>query len=197
MKRRDTLKTLGAAAFGLTGISLGDLRAAMARTEAAREAGSFALRFFTPSEFATARRVADYIIPKDERSGSASDAGVPEFMDFICAEYQNTGKNTRLALAWLDAESRRREGNDFVTISEGERGRLLDAIAWPKRASKEMAEGVRHFNHLRDFTATGFFTSKMGFEDLGYQGNVPVPEWKGCPDEALSRLGIQTGAGKQ
>lgn len=189
MKRRETLKSLGAAAIGLAlPISLGDLRAAMARTQAARAAGTYSLRFFTQREFETATFVADLILPKDERSGSASDAGVPEFMDFICGEFQSMGKNTRAALAWLDAECRRREGKDFLTISKRERQSLLDQIAWPRRAPAELAEGVKHFNHLRDFTASGFFTSKVGIEDLGYQGNVPVHEWHGCPDTAVGRL---------
>ena len=194
MKRRETLKSLGAAAVGLAfPISLGDLRAAMARTQAARAAGTFSLRFFTQREFETAKFVADLIIPRDERSGSASDASVPEFMDFICGEFEGMGKYTRAALMWLDAECRKREGKDFLTISERERRSLLDGIAWPRRAPADLAEGVKHFNHLRDFTASGFFTSKLGIEDLGYQGNVPVPEWNGCPDHVVSRLGFRPG----
>lgn len=190
MRRRESLKTIGAATLGLAGISLGDVRAAMAWAESARAAGAFSPRFFTQREYETATFVADLIIPRDDRSGSASDAGVPEFMDFMCSEYQNLGKNVRAALAWLDAECRRREGKDFLTISSRGRDGLLEQIAWPRRAPASMAEGVKHFNQLRDLTASGFFTSKMGIEDLGYQGNVPVHEWKGCPEEATRRLGV-------
>ncbi|MND07694.1 hypothetical protein D3C83_298540 [compost metagenome] len=67
---------------------------------------------------------------------------------------------------------------------------MLDEIAWPRRARPEVAEGVAFFNSFRDLTATGFFTSKMGMEDLRYMGNTYVAEWTGCPPEALAKLGV-------
>jgi hypothetical protein len=56
-----------------------------------------------------------------------------------------------------------------------------------------MSHGVAFFNRFRDLTAAGFWTSKMGIDDLGYMGNVSVPSWNGCPDDVLRRLGLPTG----
>ena len=47
---------------------------------AATPAGPFTPKFFTPHELATVNLLVDLIIPKDDRSGSATDAGVPAFM---------------------------------------------------------------------------------------------------------------------
>ncbi|MBI2537801.1 MAG: gluconate 2-dehydrogenase subunit 3 family protein [Gemmatimonadetes bacterium] len=137
--------------------------------------------------------LVDLIIPRDERSGSATDAGVPEFMDFIVGD--QTGRQTAMrgGLAWLDTECRERFGRDFVAGDEGQRRAVLDDIAWPARARPELSHGVAFFNSFRDLTATGVWSSKMGVEDLGYMGNTVVPEWRGCPDEQLRKLGVSYG----
>jgi hypothetical protein len=99
----------------------------------------------------------------------------------------------RGGLAWLDNESRRRFGKDFITATAANRSALLDDIAWPDRAAPELSQGVAFFNRFRDLTASGFFSSKMGVQDLRYMGNTVVPVWKGCPDEALAKLGVSYG----
>ena len=159
----------------------------------ASSAAPFEPSFFTAEEWPTVRLLADYVIPKDERSGSATDAKVPEFMDFILAD-ADASEQARIAirggLAWLDAESRRRSGKRFVEAADAERRAILDDIAWPAKARPEMSHGVAFFNRFRDLVASGFFSSAMGFEDLKYMGNTFVPEWKGCPPEALAKLGV-------
>ena len=97
----------------------------------------------------------------------------------------------RGGLAWLDHECDDRYGKTFVTASDAERTTLLDAIAWPKKAKPEDAAGVAFFNSFRNLTASGFWSSKMGIEDLQYQGNTFVTEWRGCPPEALAKLGVR------
>src|SRR2546422_203943 len=72
-----------------------------------------------------------------------------------------------------------------------ERAAVLDDIAWPKKAKPAVGPGVAFFNAFRDLTASGFWSSKMGVQDLRYMGNVVVPEWKGCPDEQLKNLGVK------
>lgn len=162
---------------------------------AARSLGArFEPRFFTQPEYETVRVLADIIIPRDGRSGSATDAGVPEFMDFMMAD-QDTSSEARKAmrggLAWLDAECRGRFGKRFVAAADGERTGLLDQIAWPAKAKPEMKEGVAFFNGFRNLTASGFWSSEMGVKDLRYQGNAVVPEWTGCPEAALRKLGVR------
>ena len=156
-------------------------------------AAPFAPAFFTPHEWETVRMLVDLIIPADDRSGSATDAGVPEFMDFMMMDRPDGQTPMRGGLAWLDNESYERFGKTFVEATAENRTTILDDIAWPKKAKPEMSQGVAFFNMFRDLTASGFWSSKIGVTDLGYQGNTFVAEWKGCPDEALRKLGVQYG----
>ena len=137
--------------------------------------------------------LADMIIPKDDRSGSATDAGVPEFMDFMMADQPGRQTAMRGGLAWLDRECVNRYEKMFVACTEAERKKVLDAISWPAKTPTGMSHGVAFFNSFRDLTASGFWTSRMGIKDLQYIGNVFVAEWKGCPDEVLKKLGVSRG----
>lgn len=150
----------------------------------------YAPTFFTPHEWETVKVLVDLIIPRDERSGSATDAGVPEFMDFMMGDRPDGQVPMRGGLAWLDNEAYERTGKTFLTSTEAERTAILDDIAWPKKARAEMSQGVAFFNMFRDMTASGFWSSKIGVTDLDYQGNTFVAEWKGCPPAALQKLGV-------
>ena len=150
----------------------------------------FKPKFFSAHEYATVRMLVDIVIPKDDRSGSATDAGVPEFMDFIMGDEPTRQLAMRGGLAWLDRECVTRFDKTFVNCTEAERKQVLDAIAWPQTAAPELSHGVAFFNSFRDLTASGFWTSRMGIKDIGYVGNVYVPEWKGCPDEVVKKLGL-------
>ena len=163
--------------------------ATAARNTAASAGAAYQPKIYTAHEYATVQVLVDEIIPKDAKSGSATDAGVPEFMDTMLDLEPNMRTAHRGGLAWLDHESRRRFGKDFVACSAAERHVLLDDIAWPAKAKPEFAAGVNWFNSFRDFTATGFFTSEIGVEDIGYMGNQPVMKWEGCPPENYTRLG--------
>jgi len=153
-------------------------------------AGAYQPTVFTPHEWETVNVLVDIIIPRDERSGSATDAGVPEFMDRILVLYPEDSLPIRGGLAWLDHECADRFGRPFVQCTTNERNAVLDDIAWPSRAKPELSQGVAFFNRFRDVTATGFFSSKMGVADLQYEGNTYVPQWTGCPPAALHKLGV-------
>ena len=150
--------------------------------------------FFTAGEMETVRVLADLIIPRDARSGSASDAGVPEFIDFMMTDRPSMQIPMRGGLQWLDSESRKRFDRTFVNASEAERKQILDDIAWPARAPESLSHGVAFFNSFRDLVSTGFWSSKMGMEDLRYMGNTVVPVWNGCPEDALRHLGVSYDA---
>lgn len=157
---------------------------------AAAEGNAYAPTFFTAAEYRTVRILGDMILPKDERSGSASDAGVPEFMDFTMTDRPNSRKWMRDGLAWLDAESTKRNSKPFADATQSQREAILNDIAWPAKAPTNMADGVSFFNRFRDLTSTGFWSSEMGVKDLKYIGNVFAPNWNGCPPEALKKLGV-------
>ena len=194
ISRRDALKLLGA--VPLTG--------AMHWSPEALERGKQLLqqddvepapatrKFFTAHEDATVRILVDLIIPRDERSGSATEARVPEFMDFMLAETSERNKvEMHGGLAWLDTECRTRFNATFVKCTDAQRKQVLDDISWPKKAKPEFSHGVAFFNSFRDLTASGFFTTKMGIADLQYMGNRPVAQWNGCPPAALNKLGVK------
>jgi gluconate 2-dehydrogenase gamma chain len=157
---------------------------------AAAKGTAYAPKFFTAAEFRTARILADMVIPRDERSGNASDAGVPEFMDFTMNDRPNSQKWMRDGLTWIDAESNKRFAKGFADATESQRAAILNDIAWPARANPSMGDGVNFFNRFRDLTATGFFSSQIGVKDLKYQGNTFAPDWNGCPPAALQKLGV-------
>jgi hypothetical protein len=195
MNRREAVQLMSvlpiAAALGLSRV---DHEKAWGLVDAARERAAegiaFAPKFFTPAEFRTVGILADMIIPRDGRSGSATDAGVPEFMDFIMLDKPENQKWMRGGLAWIDAQSTTRFGKAFAGASANEREQILNDIAWPTRAPLPLADGVHFFNRFRDLTSSGFWTSRMGIKDLRYMGNTFNPDWNGCPPEALAKLGV-------
>ncbi len=200
--RRELLRRAGAIPIAGLVFSAAALEAAhehvAGQRAAAREGkGPYQPRFFTAQEWAAVRALGDMVIPADGRSGSASDALVPEFIDFLLTdplsqprERERLQTQLRGGLAWLDRECGGRFGRVFVACADGERRAVLDSIAWPGRARPEMEAGAAFFTAFRDLVASGFWTSRMGVEDLGYTGNTYVAEWKGCPAEVLSALGL-------
>jgi hypothetical protein len=152
-------------------------------------------RFFTAHELATVTLLGDLIIPRDARSGSASDAGVPAYIDYALREIEGERARTAIrgGLAWLDAECEARFGKTFVAAAPTERTAVLDDIAWPEKARPELSHGVAFFNDMRDLVATAFWSSRLGVKDLQYQGNVALPQWDGCPEPALRKLGVAYG----
>ncbi len=135
--------------------------------------------------------LADIVIPKDERSGSATDAGVPEFMDFMMIDQPVRQVAMRGGLAWLDVECQKRFDKTFLDCAEAERTAVLDDIAWPSRAKPEMAHGVAFFNSFRDLTASRILDDTDGHRRSAVLGNRSVARWKGCPEEALRKLGVR------
>lgn len=193
MKRRDALKVLlaaPAATFAWTEAEAAQAAASAQASRAVTTAKPFVPQFFTATEFRLVRVLADIVIPKDERSGSAGDAGVPEFMDFMMIDQPARQVAMRGGLAWLDVECQRRFDKTFINCSDAERTAVLDDIAWPAKATPEFAHGVAFFTNFRDLTASGFWTTRMGIDDLQYMGNRSVARWNGCPPDALKKLGV-------
>ncbi|MGH9387468.1 MAG: gluconate 2-dehydrogenase subunit 3 family protein [Vicinamibacterales bacterium] len=191
MKRREALKVFLAAPAAIFTWTDAQAMQAGAAAQASRAAATpFTPKFFTAGEYWLVQVLADIVIPKDERSGSATDAGVPEFMDFMMIDQPVRQVAMRGGLAWLDVECQKRFDKTFLDCSDANRTAVLDDIAWPTRAKPEMAHGVAFFNSFRDLTAAGFWTTRMGIDDLQYMGNRSVARWNGCPEEALRKLGV-------
>jgi hypothetical protein len=149
--------------------------------------------FFDDHEMKTISVLADIIIPKDDKSGSATDAKVPEFIEFIVKDMPRHQVPMRGGLKWLDIQCLKRFNSDFASCSQQQQIELVDEIAYPEKAKPEMAAGVSFFNLMRDLTATGFFTSEIGIKDLDYQGNRPN-QWDGVPQDVLDQYGLKYDA---
>ncbi|TDX01502.1 gluconate 2-dehydrogenase subunit 3 family protein [Dinghuibacter silviterrae] len=205
MNRRDTLK-----AIGLTALSAGTLleacnpkpapapAAAATPTdvpgrepfEVERDKRLQAEKFFTDAELATITVLVDIIIPKDDHSGSASEAGVPAYIEFVSKDEPDTQVPLRGGLRWLDLQCLERYGQAFTGCTHDQQIQLIDQIAYPGKADPAMQQGVAFFSRLRDLTASGFYTSEMGVKDLGYVGNRPGT-WTGVPPEVLKQYGLE------
>jgi hypothetical protein len=138
---------------------------------------------FDDHQWETVHVLCDLIIPADEHSGSASQAGVPEFIDDWLAFRADQDGNLDLTakifggLMWLDRQAM---PATFVACSAADQKKILDRIAYPAKATPEDHQYVPFFNEFRSLTVSGFFSSKMGVQYLPYLGNVAVEEWKGC-----------------
>jgi gluconate 2-dehydrogenase gamma chain len=157
-------------------------------------AGAYQRKVFDEHQWHTVRVLSDLIIPADERSGSATEAGVPEFIDdWLDFRNREDGNENFAAgilggLAWLDREAMQLGGKSFADAAPAQQTQILDRIAWPERAAAELHPWVVFFNKFRDLTASGFFSSKTGIRDLPYLGNTVVEEWKGCDPEVWAKI---------
>jgi gluconate 2-dehydrogenase gamma chain len=204
MNRRDSLKAL---AVGT--VSVGTLITACDKKEGAESSAEgktgvygrtaeeklideklMAEKFFSATEMSTITVLCDIIIPRDEKSGSASDAKVPEFIEFIVKDQPRYQIPLRGGLKWLDVKSLRLFKKSFTEASKEQQIELVELIAFPEKAAPENAAGVSFFNTMRNLTATGFFTSKEGISDIQYKGNQPNT-WDGVPDEVLKQYGLE------
>ena len=197
ISRRTALQLVGAApvaaamAWTPAEAEQAHTHAQQARAAAAKQSKPYKPKFFTAHEYATVAVLVDLIIPKDDRSGSATDAGVPEFMDFMMIDQPQRQVAMRGGLALIDRMCEELFAKRFVACSDEQRRHVLDGIAYTTDVPPARAHAVAFFNSFRDLTASGFWTTKMGIADLQYQGNVFLDEWNGCPEEALTKLGVK------
>lgn len=203
MDRRKYLKTLAVGSLGATALLNQSCETPTEKTvelptftldrtpdELIREQKLLSETFFDEHEMKTIRQLADIIIPKDETSGSASDAKVPEFIEFIVKDMPQHQIPMRGGLKWLDLQCLKRFNADFASCSSTQQIEIIDEIAYPEKVKPELAQGVAFFNLMRDLTACGFFTSEIGIKDLGYMGNQPN-QWNGVPQDVLDQYGMK------
>jgi len=190
VSRRDIFQILGTASIAVA--SAGSAMAAPAQTQSAKAA--FHRQVFDDHQWKTVHVLSDLIIPADDRSGSATQAGVPEFMDDWIAFRTDQGGNDRLkaeilgGLMWLDRESHQLFSKDFADADAAQQKQILDRIAFPGHFAPDDSAAVAFFSEFRDLTVVGFFSSKIGVADLPYIGNVAVEEWKGCDPKVWAMI---------
>jgi hypothetical protein len=146
-------------------------------------------KFFTDHEMATIAILSDIIIPRDEVSGSATDAKVPDFIEYIVLEKTEHQTPMRGGLRWLDLYCLNNYGKTFRESDDKQKMAIVDQIAYPKKVKPELRQGAAFFSLMRDLTASGFYTSEIGVKDVGYMGNRPN-QWNGVPDDVLKQYGL-------
>ena len=210
MKRRDALKSIGLSSLGLAGLSPQIIAAenlleddgpgkkkkkeawepyGRTEMEKTRDAQLLAEQFFSPHELKTIATLANIIIPRDDRSGSASDAGVPAFIEFMAKDRPEFQTPLRGGLLWLDAEARKRFDKSFIECPNPQQIEIVDDIAYPEKKKPGMNHGIAFFSLVRNLTASGFWSSQMGIADIGYAGNTPN-QWDGVPEEIQKQYGL-------
>lgn len=210
MKRRDSLKALTFTSLGLAGLNPQQALAEQRneelaaglngedikvpdgrlKEEAIRDAKLQKEKFLDAHELATITILADIIIPKDGVSGSASDAGVTEFIEFIVKDMPQHQLPVRGGLRWLDRESKLRFGKNFKDLDPGQRINIVDDIAYPEEVKPQYSQGAAFFSLMRNLTATGFYTTEIGIKDIGFVGNTPNV-WTGVPEDVLAQYGFK------
>jgi gluconate 2-dehydrogenase gamma chain len=182
--RRDLLRNVALAAV-LGGL---DVEAAQhVHTAAATEkatTGAYKPKLLNPHEFQTMQRLADLIIPADDHSKGALDAGAVEFIDLLCSQNPDLAAIYTGGIAWLDRAMEKRNQKDFITSSPEQQTAMLDVIAYRKNDSVELGPGILFFDWARKMVVDAFYTSPIGVKDVGYMGNKGMSEFK-VPQEAI------------
>ena len=209
MNRRESIKNIALSSFGLA-VFPKDAAAAESATavhveeigdkkikvpngrlesEAIRDAKLMAEKFFTADELKTITVLSDIILPADAVSGSASQVGVPAFIEFMMKDQPQHQTPMRGGLMWLNNQSNKRFQKPFIGCSSAQQIQIVDDIAYPEKVKSDMRQGAAFFTLLRNFVVTGFYTTQVGFNDLGYMGNRPNT-WEGVPDDVLKQYGV-------
>ncbi len=189
ISRRDILRTfaVGAAAGSVLQVIPAEaaeyIHQVVRKEKAASLAGSYTPKYFSAVQYAALVVLCDMIIPKDEKSGGAVEAGAPEFIDLLTSENEKFQLRLGGGLFWLDGYCTDHYGKVFLDCTPEQKKEVLDLIAFRKNAKQDpsLSHGVSFFALLRNMTCDGFYTSKIGIADLGYIGNTSQREFPGCP----------------
>jgi gluconate 2-dehydrogenase gamma chain len=189
VSRRDILKTLALGAAAGSVLQVIPAKAAefahqaVRKEKAASPAGKYTPKYFSAHQYETLNWLCDAIIPKDDHSGGAVEAGAPEFIDLLTSENEEFQLTLGGGLIWLDSFCGDRYDKPFMECTPDQRKQVLDLIAYRKNAKEDLTlrQGVVFFAFLRNMTMDGFYTSKIGIADLQYIGNQSLREFPGCP----------------
>lgn len=188
IERREVLRMLALAAavsecpgFHRWAFAFGADSAGPPQAPAGRAAGAYSPRFFMADEYALVSLLAGLIIPTDDSPGSA-EAGVAEFIDTMAAHDRPLQPRLRRGLGWLQARARLLHDRRFDELTAAEQVAFLDRLAYGAQHRPGEEEGRRFFVLIREYTVMGFYTSRVGLEQLGYPGLQTYSASPECPD---------------
>jgi gluconate 2-dehydrogenase gamma chain len=192
--RRDLLARLAAGMSIVAAADAQHVHESMAQEKAAQK-GPYKPKSLTAHEFATLQRLSDLIIPADEHSPGALAASAADFIDFLCAASDEMRNIYSGGILWLDEEMKHRhEGKAFVDTAPEEQTAMLDLIAWRKNRSPELNAGIDFFAFCRRMVADAYYTSPIGYKEVGYMGNQALSQFS-VPKEALEYALKRSGLG--
>jgi len=146
----------------------------------------------TPQQHRTVAALCDVILPADDKSPSASQLNVPDFIDeWISAPYppqREDKKQVLEGIEWLEKESGKRFKRGFVDLNEDQKQRICDDICFETKAKTGFKRAAKFFNKFRGLTMGAFYTTQEGMKDIQYVGNVPLTKFEGPPPEVLAYL---------
>lgn len=137
-------------------------------------------QFFTPNEYEMVDQLTAIIIPKDQSPG-AREAGVCEFIDFMTANDPKIQKPMRDGLRWLNDRARGNNSRDFVNLSPDQQDSLLQTVAYREHHVGGQEAGQEFFNLFRRYTVMGYYTSRIGLEEIDFPGLRLYAQSPACP----------------
>jgi hypothetical protein len=185
--RRELLRSLAAAAVAAASIdhvAAQEAHQHIIDEQSVSGGGPYRPKALTPHEYETLDRLTDLIIPAEGSAPGARAAGAAAWIDSLAAVNEQLKGIYTSGLAWMDRAMTTRGAKDFVTASEVQQKALLDQLAYKKRQTPELADGVQFFGWARRMTVDAFYTSKIGTDSLGYRGNTYLGEFK-VPAEVM------------
>ena len=211
--RRELIKALAFAVVATGGI-IEDAEAAQHVHEEAvskaKATGTYGPKEMSAAEFKTLGRLAELIVPADDVSGSALDAGAPAFIDLLCSQNKQLAAIYHGGLAWLDAEMNKTYSKSFVNATVAQQTAMLDLLVDADKSERvrmgesdvvkrsdfreftdytfkqvhPQAAGAKFFDWVRRMTVDAFYTSPIGMKDIGYMGNKAYSKYE-VPKESL------------
>ena len=178
LSRRDALRVLSTSAAFLTPALAQHVHQEVAQVKSLSGGPNYAPKFFTKHQFDTMRALAELIIPADEHSPGATEAGAAEFIDFLCSRNADLATTFSGGLMWMDSHMLQMHKSTFLDAKPATQTMLLTTI------SNGTGAGHSFFVWARNLVCDAFYTSPAGVKDLGFMGNGAVATFS-VPKEAV------------
>jgi gluconate 2-dehydrogenase gamma chain len=184
VSRRDLIARAGAALAAGRMLSAQETQHVHDAVAEEKQGGPYRPKALTAHEYATLQRLSDLILPADEHSKGALAAGSADFIDFLCNASGEMREIYTGGLMWIDNAMQHRYGKTFVDAAPDQQTALLDRIAYRRNATLELNPGIEFFSWVRRMVVDAYYTTPMGFKEVGYMGNSAMSHFS-VPQEAV------------
>jgi len=135
---------------------------------------------FTPAQDAVLDRLSDIIIPSDEQSPGAHEAGVSKFLDLAAAVNPQRYQSWSRGIEAVDAAARAKFGHAFMECSREQQEQVVEQMSQSEGHPTNDLE--RFFTALKPMVIDGYRFSEIGVKQfMRWEGNhYEVAAWKGA-----------------